>query len=105
GVEEATVAGDAHHRPLAGQGGSEGLREAAAERAPAERIGELARSRGPEERAEPVARDAHVADHHRVVRERAREGVEELDGVAVALEEFAAYLGVELPQPSRQRVQ
>ena len=45
GVEEAAVAGHAHHRPGAGQRRAEGLREGAAERAPAQRIEQPSRRR------------------------------------------------------------
>ena len=85
GVQEAAVAGDAHHRPRPAQRGAEPLREGAAERAPAERVREPARRRGAMEAAEPVAGDAHVADQRGVGRQRALDRLEEGDRLRVAL--------------------
>ena len=105
GVEEAAVAGHAHHRARPGQRCAETLGEGAAERAPAERVGELARLGRAGEAAQPVARDAHVADHHRVLGQGALHGVEEGERLGVALGQPGAHVGVERAQALAQRLE
>ena len=77
GEQEAAVAADRHRRAGAGERSAERGREGEAERPPADRVVQLARVVEPVEAADPVARDAHVADHvarRRAARTRPRRG-------------------------------